>query len=126
MRHRRGTQRDRRARVTSARRVVLVRSLRGFADGYVSVLLASYLVSLGFSPLKVGAIVTGTLLGSAGLTLAVGLIGHRVPFRALLLGACTLMALTGIGFLAVTAFIPLLAIAVVGTLNPSSGDVSVF
>ena len=36
------------------------------------------------------------------------------------------MLLTGVGFLAVESFVPLLAIAVVGTLNPSSGDVSVF
>ena len=36
------------------------------------------------------------------------------------------MAATGLGFAFVTAFWPLLVIAVVGTLNPSSGDVSVF
>src|SRR4051794_1226261 len=114
------------SRLTEAQRVVLVRSLRGFADGYVSVLLASYLISLDFSPVQVGAIVTGTLVGSAALTLVVGLTGHRLGFRTLLLLACTLMALTGLGFLTVTAFVPMLLIAVVGTLNPSSGDVSVF
>jgi MFS family permease len=43
-----------------------------------------------------------------------------------LLAACALMALTGLGFAGVTAFWPLLLIAVVGTLNPSAGDVSVF
>jgi MFS family permease len=103
-----------------------VRALRGFADGYVSVLLADHLVHLGFSPLRVGLIVTGTLVGSAVLTLLVGLSGHRVGFRTLLLGASALMAATGLGFFALTAFVPLLAIAVVGTLNPSAGDVSVF
>src|SRR5437762_2482921 len=36
------------------------------------------------------------------------------------------MAATGLGFAFVTAFWPLLVIAFVGTLNPSSGDVSVF
>jgi MFS family permease len=112
--------------MTEARRVVLVRTLRGFADGFVSVLLADHLLSLGYSPLRVGIIVTGTLVGSAVLTLAVGLSGHRLGFRSLLLGACALMLATGLGFYAVTAFLPLLAIAVVGTLNPSSGDVSVF
>jgi predicted MFS family arabinose efflux permease len=83
-------------------------------------------VSLGFTPFQVGAIVTGTLIGSAALTLVVGLSGHRLGFRALLLGACVLMAATGLGFLTVTAFLPMLMIAIVGTLNPSSGDVSVF
>ena len=71
-------------------------------------------------------IVTGTLIGSAVLTLAVGLRGHRISFRTLLLASSALMLLTGLGFLTVTAFLPLLAIAVLGTLNPSSGDVSVF
>src|SRR3712207_3517480 len=101
---------------TEARRVVVVRTLRGFADGFVSVLLADYLLSLGFSPLRVGVIVTGTLVGSAVLTLAVGLTGHRLAFRTLLLGATALMLATGVGFLTITAFWPLLAVAVVGTL----------
>jgi MFS family permease len=112
--------------VTEAQRVVLVRAMRGFADGFVSVLLADHLLDLGFSPLRVGVIVAGTLVGSAVLTVAVGLRGHRYGFRALLLAACALMAATGVGFLTVESFWPLLAIAAVGTLNPSAGDVSVF
>ena len=32
------------------RRVVTGRAIRGFADGFVSVLLAQYLTGLGFSP----------------------------------------------------------------------------
>jgi MFS family permease len=107
-------------------RVVLARTLRGFADGFVSVFLATYLTALGFSPLQIGAIVTGTLLGSAALTLGTGLIAHRHELRTLLLGASVLMMLTGLGFMAVTAFWALMVVSVVGTLNPSAGDVSVF
>ena len=107
-------------------RIFWGRGIRGFADGFVSVLLAGYLTALGFSPIKVGAIVTGTLIGSAILTLMLGLSAHRLPIRTLLLAACGLMAATGVGFATVTWFWPLFVIAVVGTLNPSSGDVSVF
>jgi MFS family permease len=92
----------------------------------VSVLLAGYLTSIGFTPLEVGAIVTATLLGSAALTIALGLAGHRLACRRVLLGASVLMLATGIGFAGVTAFWPLLVVAVLGTLNPSAGDVSVF
>jgi predicted MFS family arabinose efflux permease len=92
----------------------------------VSVLLADYLTAIRFPPFQVGAIVTGTLLGSAALTLLVGLRGDRIPRRLLLLGASALMLGTGVGFSVVTAFWPLLVIAFIGTLNPSSGDVSVF
>ena len=109
-----------------ARRLLLTRSLRGLGDGMVSVLLPSYLSHLGYTPFQVGAIVTGTLLGSAALTLGVGLLGHRLALRRLLLGAAILMFLTGLGFAGVTSFVPLLFVAIVGTLNPSAGDVSVF
>jgi MFS family permease len=44
----------------------------------------------------------------------------------LLLAASVLMAATGLGFATITWFWPLLALAAAGTLNPSSGDVSVF
>lgn len=109
-----------------ARLLLTTRVLRGFSDGAVAVVLASYLTALGFQPLAVGAIATGTMLGSAGLTLIVGLWGGRFSRRRVLLGACALMLATGLGFAGVTTFWPLFVIAVVGTLNPSSGDVSVF
>ncbi|HYR00861.1 MAG TPA: MFS transporter [Casimicrobiaceae bacterium] len=108
------------------RRILFAKGARAFGDGFVSVLLPLYLLELGYRPLQVGVIATATLLGSGVLTLAVGLRAHRFAYRTLLLGATALMAATGIGFAYVTAFWPLLAIAVVGTLNPSSGDVSVF
>ena len=80
----------------------------------------------GLSPFEVGVIATGTLLGSGALTLAGRLHAHRFRYRTLLLAATALMAATGLGFAVVTRFWPLLLIAFVGTLNPSSGDVSVF
>jgi len=109
-----------------ARMLLFTRGARGFADGVVSVLLASYLGRLGFNPVQIGAIVTATLLGSAALTLGIGLAGHRFRRRAVLLGAAGLMVVTGLGFAGVTAFWPLLAVAFVGTVNPSAGDVTLF
>ncbi|TMH64092.1 MAG: MFS transporter, partial [Betaproteobacteria bacterium] len=46
--------------------------------------------------------------------------------RRLLLAAALVMAATGIGFAGFSAFWPLLVVAFFGTLNPSSGDASVF
>jgi MFS family permease len=107
-------------------RILVAKGLRAFGDGFVSVLLPLYLLEQGYGALDVGIIATATLLGSGLLTLAVGLSAHRFVLRTLLLAATALMAATGVGFAFVTTFWPLLAIAVVGTLNPSSGDVSVF
>jgi predicted MFS family arabinose efflux permease len=106
--------------------LLLTRALRGFADGFVSVLLVAYLLTLGYSDLQIGALVTGTLFGSAALTLFVGLRGARLSRRRVLLGASALMAATGLGFAGLTDFWPLLVVGFAGTLNPSSGDVSVF
>jgi MFS family permease len=105
---------------------LLGRGLRAFADGYVSILLPLYLIELGFGALQIGVIATATLLGSGTLTLIVGTQAQRFQYRALLVAAAMLMAATGFAFAAVTDFWPLILIAFVGTLNPSSGGVSVF
>jgi MFS family permease len=109
-----------------ARRLIATRGLRGLADGVVSVLLSGYLLALGLEPFAVGALATATMLGSAALTIAVGVGGLRLSRTALFSLACGLMALTGLGFASLRGFWPLLVVAVVGTLNPSAGDVSVF
>jgi MFS family permease len=109
-----------------ARRLLTARGLRAFGDGFVSVLLPVYLLGLGFSEFQIGAVATATLVGSAALTLVVGLVAHRLHVRPLLLSASVLMAATGAAFVLVHDFWPLLLVAFIGTLNPSSGDVSVF
>ncbi len=110
----------------SVNRLYLARGLRAFGDGFVSLLLPLYLLDLGFGAFEIGVIASATLLGSGALTLAVGLHAHRYHYRTLLLAASVLMVGTGIGFATVSQFWPLLIVAVVGTLNPSNGDVSVF
>jgi MFS family permease len=110
----------------SAGLLLAARSLRGICDGFVAVLLPAYLLSLGFGKLTVGLIGTATLLGSAVATIVVGLLGSRYPQRALLLLAGALMTVTGLAFGFLSALWPLLVVAFVGTLNPSSGDVSLF
>ncbi|MEO8103942.1 MAG: MFS transporter [Betaproteobacteria bacterium] len=110
----------------SVGRLLIAKGIRAFGDGFVSLLLPLYLLELGMSPLQVGVIATATLLGSGVMTLLVGLHAYRFRYRSLLLGATLLMAGTGAGFALLADFWPLLVIAIVGTLNPSSGDVSVF
>jgi len=109
-----------------ARRVLVARGLRAFGDGFVALLVPIYLYELGFSALAIGAIVTSTLIGTAFLTLWVGMVANRHSRRRLLLAAAVLMAATGAGFAFITAFWPLIVIAFVGTMNPTSGDASIF
>jgi len=112
--------------VSPVGRILAAKGMRALGDGYISVLLPVYLLELGCTPLEVGILASATLLGSGVLALAAGLYAHRFHYRSLLLAATVLMAATGLGFAFVGAFWPLLLIAFVGTLNPSSGDVSVF
>jgi len=106
--------------------LIASRAVRAFGDGFISVLLPVYLTTIGLSSLRIGAVTTATLVGSAALTLVVGLIAYRLKRQRLLFGAALLMVATGIGFAVVHAFWLLMIVAFVGTLNPSSGDVSVF
>ena len=107
-------------------RILVARGLRAFGDGYVALLVPIYLLELGFSAFEVGAIVTSTLIGTALLTLCAGMVANRYSVRRLLLAAALLMAATGAGFAMTTAFWPLRLIAFVGTMNPTSGDASIF
>src|SRR5262252_4029793 len=107
-------------------RVLAARGVRAFGDGFVALLPPIYVLELGFSALAVGAIVTGTLMGTAILTLCVGWIANRYSRRKLLVIAAVLMTATGAGFATIANFWPLLVIAFVGTMNPTSGDASIF
>jgi len=110
----------------NAKRLLIGKALRSIADGYVSILLPAYLLKLGLSAFQVGAVTTATLVGSAVLTIFTGVItarfGHRRPFIA----ASGLMIATGLAFGSLRSFWPLMLVAFIGTLNPSSGDVSIF
>ncbi|MEZ4563596.1 MAG: MFS transporter [Thermomicrobiales bacterium] len=109
-----------------ARVLLTARGLRAFGDGFVSILLPVHLAQLGLNNFQIGAVATSTLLGSALLTLLVGFNAHRIGRRALLFRASALMVVTGLGFAFLRDFWPLLLVAFLGTINPSSGDVSVF
>src|SRR5690242_8528887 len=96
-----------------AARLIATRTARRFADGVASVLLASYLTRLGFTPVQIGAIATATLVGSAALLLAAGLLGHRYRRRTVLLASSALMCATGIAFYLAQGFGALLLVAFV-------------
>ncbi|MCU1393740.1 MAG: major facilitator superfamily 1 [Ilumatobacteraceae bacterium] len=107
-------------------RLIATRGIRGFVDGAVSVVLAAYLTLLGYSGVEVGVVVTAMMLGSAALTLATGTYGHRFRRRTVLVVGAVLMIGTGVTYASTTVLIVLIVVGAIGTMNPSSGDVSVF
>jgi MFS family permease len=112
--------------MTTATRLILARGLRGLVDGLVSVVLAPHLLRQGFSLVEVGAMTTVMLLGSAAETMGTGLIAHRVGARTILLAAGMLMSATGVAFGTLDGSWLLFAAALIGTVNPTGGDLSLF
>jgi MFS family permease len=112
--------------VHDARVLLWTRGIRAFGDGYISLLLPYYLTLLGFDAFQVGVIITATLFGAGGMTLAVGLIAHRYRSRNLLMAGSALLVAVALLLAHATDFWPLLIIAAFGVLNPASGDVTVF
>jgi MFS family permease len=106
--------------------IYAARALRDFGDGFVAVLLPVYLTAIGLGPFEVGVVATLALFGSASTTLGIGLLGARIDRRKLLMAASGLMIATGLAFAAASTYAVVLLVALVGTINPSSGSVSVF
>ena len=111
---------------TATTNIYIARALRDFGDGFVALLLPVYLTALGLGAFEVGVVATLALLGSALMTLGIGFVGARFDQRALLIAASALMIVTGVAFAASNGYAIILCVAFAGTINPSSGNVSIF
>jgi MFS family permease len=107
------------------RLLYIARGTRGFGDGFAIIILPAYLSAIGFGPTQIGFVVSASLLGTALLTLAVGLVAARHDLRNLLLAGATLMVATGLAFPNVDQLLFVLVVAFIGTINPSTGDLGV-
>lgn len=106
--------------------LLATRTARAVADGLVVSVLAVALERRGLSEAQIGAFVAATLLGSAALVTLAGLRPDRLgPVRVLGISS-VLMVVVGLAFAAEAPVIVLAALAVLGPLNPSGGDVSAF
>lgn len=106
--------------------VFVARALRDFGDGFIVLLVPFYLAARGLDAFAIGAVATLGLFGSALTTIAVGLVARRFGDVVLLIAASFLMAITGVAFALSSVTAVFFLIAFVGTINPSSGSVSIF
>lgn len=102
--------------------VYTARALRGFGDGFAIIILPVYLSAIGFTAPQIGLVATASLLGTALLTLAVGMIAPRFELRSLLLAGAALAVITGLAFPAIESFAFVLVVSFIGSINPSGGD----
>ncbi len=102
--------------------VYAARALRGFGDGFAIIILPVYLAAIGLTAPQIGLVATASLLGTALLTLAVGMIAPRFELRSLLLAGAALAVITGLAFPAIESFAFVLVVSFIGSINPSGGD----
>jgi MFS family permease len=102
--------------------LLAARGLRGFGDGFAVVILPVYLSAIGLTTAQIGIVATASLLGTAIFTLGTGAVAPRYELRNLLLVGAGFVFLTGLAFPNVEHIAWIIAVAFIGTLNPSAGD----
>ncbi len=112
--------------MVDVRLLFAARSVRLFAYGLVSVVLALYLTELGLSERQIGWLLTLTLVGDTAISLGITTRADRRGRRRMLVLGAALMVLAGIVFASTRSFVLLLAAAVIGVLSPSGGEIGPF
>ena len=102
------------------------RSVRLFAYGALSVVLALYLHAAGLTGEAIGLLFTLTLVGDAGISLWITTTADRIGRKKMLLLGAGLMVMAGIVF-AMTGNIVLLMLAgIIGVISPSGNEIGPF
>ena len=102
------------------------RTIRLFAYGFISLVLALYLAATGLSAAGVGAILTATLAGDILVSLWVTMVADRVGRKNMLLLGSALMILAGLVFLLTDDPVWITIAAIIGIISPSGGEIGPF
>jgi MFS family permease len=115
--------------VHSRRNVILLftaRSIRLFAYGALSVVLALYLHEAGLSSANIGLLFTLTLAGDAGITLWITTTADRFGRKKMLLLGAGLMVMAGIVFSLTGDIVFLMIAGIIGVISPSGNEIGPF
>lgn len=102
------------------------RAVRLFCYGFLSVVLALYLVEVGLSSRDVGLLFTFTLLGDAAISLWLTTSADRAGRRRTLLVGAALMIVAGVVFILTRQPAILMAAAIIGVISPSGNEIGPF
>ncbi len=112
--------------VTDTRLLVAARGVRAFAYGMLGVVLAVALTRQGMSPVRIGSVITVSLLGDFVGTYVIALRADGWGRRRTLVVLAVLMGATGVVFGAVSAYPVLLIAGFFGTLGTSGSETAPF
>ena len=113
----------------SHRDVVLLfsaRSVRLFAYGALSVVLALYLSELSLTDAQIGLLFTLTLAGDAGISLWITTTADRIGRKRMLILGAGLMVMAGIVFSMTGNPVLLMIAGIIGVISPSGNEIGPF
>ena len=102
------------------------RIVRLFCYGFLSVILALYLVQVGLTEQQIGLLFTLTLAGDAGISLWLTTSADRFGRRRTLLIGALLMLGAGLVFIFTNNIVLLMAAAIIGVISPSGNEIGPF
>lgn len=102
------------------------RSIRLFAYGLLSVILALHLAAVGLSDRQIGLLLSCTLVGDAVISLFIARFADRIGRRRMLLVGAGLMVLAGMVFGLTSNLLLLSLVAFVGVLSPTGHEAGPF
>jgi MFS family permease len=102
------------------------RILRLFAYGFLSVILAFYLIQVGLDERGIGLLFSFTLAGDAGISLWLTTSADRLGRRRMLILGALLMMSAGIAFLFTRNPFLLTLAAIIGVISPSGNEIGPF
>jgi MFS family permease len=104
----------------------ITRVARMFAYGFLSVVLVLYLEQIGLNQVRIGLLLTLTLIGDTIISLWITTNADRVGRRRMLIVGAFLMVFAGILFAMTRNFTFLLIAATIGVISPSGYEVGPF
>jgi MFS family permease len=106
--------------------LLAARTLRTFAYGFLSVVLAIYLKLVGFNDLSIGIILSATLINSVFFTLIASFYADKIGRRKVLIVYSALMSTSGLVFFVTSNYVALIISAFIGTINVTGTETGAF
>lgn len=102
------------------------RTLRLFGYGFLSVVLALYLIKSGFDDFLMGLLFSLTLVGDAGISLLLTTTADRFGRKKTLIIGAFLMMVAGVVFILTSNPLLLIIAAIIGVISPSGNEIGPF
>ena len=111
---------------TDGKLILLARTIRTFAYGFLSIVLSIYLKLSGFNDALIGLILTSTLINSVIFTLIATIYADKIGRKKILIVYAGLMCISGIIFFVSNNYVLLIISALIGTINVTGSETGSF